>query len=495
MRVLLIAESDKDLWKQKLIRERILESFLDASVIIACGETDPSKHWEDSAVVYVLAGADMGDEGEAGARDLRERLKRQTRDYDIPSNYYKADRRFALGTMTSQELGLEQACIVDGGHALIDDFDPHAIFMAGGASVVRTLFCDLGNQLGIPTYRLIVTNYLNPQCEGRRIWLCTNNRNRLSTGQRDRFYHDESACWQHVDALIESLAAPANKLDTTARERRSSRIAFGAQRLAKCAARALVDFVVRKVTRGRRRRYNAGWMPLHSRWNYERNKGLSIEPESLKDSYVVFPLSIPLEAQTAMRAPQYQDQIATCAMIANVLPHDCHLVVREHPGWPGTLDHGRLKRLLRRHENILYVSGDKPMPALMDNAAALITVNSTSAVEAALRRIPVIVLGEAFYRGTGLGFDVEYFYDLRKLLSRIVAGEGREDKTELLRRLFFNFLMETFPPPGEKRFPHDTPAGSIELSADAIIAKLELIAPRHEGSDRGVAAAVIDGPH
>ena len=112
---------------------------------------------------------------------------------------------------------------------------------------------------------MIYANFLNPWSDGTRIWFCTNNYRRLAADRTDVFVHDETACWQHTDALIESLAAPANRLDAKARAKRSGRVAFGALTLAKCVAWAFVDCVASLARYERLPGYNPGWSLLRSR--------------------------------------------------------------------------------------------------------------------------------------------------------------------------------------------------------------------------------------
>ena len=142
MRVLLIAESDTDLSMYQLYRERIQEAFPDASVIIACGEDDPSKHREDSAVVYIFVGTELGGPGKPSADQVREMLQRQSLDHGILPRLHNADRQYVLGSKTGEELSLEQAYVVDRASDLIDEFEPHAMFMTGGSNIFRTVFAN-----------------------------------------------------------------------------------------------------------------------------------------------------------------------------------------------------------------------------------------------------------------------------------------------------------------------------------------------------------------
>lgn len=83
MRVLLIAESDTDLWKRNFYRDRILEAFPDAFVISACGEDDPSKHHDSSMDVYFRTKAKLGRSSELGAGDIRAVWPRQSLEFGV----------------------------------------------------------------------------------------------------------------------------------------------------------------------------------------------------------------------------------------------------------------------------------------------------------------------------------------------------------------------------------------------------------------------------
>ena len=96
-------------------------------------------------------------------------------------------------------------------------------------------------------------------------------------------------------------------------------------------------------------------------------------------------------------------------------------------------------------------------------------MNSTAAIEASVRNIPVVVVGEAFYKGTGLSYDVEYGLQLPEVLSEVIHDPKRCERQEALVSTICKILDETVPKPGLAV----TPEKYLEVIGEGIIAKLK----------------------
>jgi hypothetical protein len=173
-----------------------------------------------------------------------------------------------------------------------------------------------------------------------------------------------------------------------------------------------------------------------------------VDPASIRKPFFLFPLNVPEDAQILLRAPQFRDVLSICELVSNVLPYGHSLVIKEHPGHLGMIAYRRLRAALKQHKDMQYASGEVRLWGLVKEAKGLITVNSTAALEALVRNIPVIALGEAFYKGTGLTHDVEYLLDLQDVLSNIGTKNSGKDKQELLLSVIAQLLQETVPAPG-----------------------------------------------
>ena len=85
---------------------------------------------------------------------------------------------------------------------------------------------------------------------------------------------------------------------------------------------------------------------------------------------------------------------------------------------------------------------------LLDEASALVSVNSTAAIDALVRGKPVITLGETFYRGTGLTHDVGYFFNAHKAFAEAILDSNAGNRRETLVRVLSRLIQETHPGPG-----------------------------------------------
>lgn len=470
-RVLFVAEGEKDLRRYLEVAQEIERRHVGADLAVACASRDRAAWVADPRVRYAYADGVPSGTGDAEA--VHARMAEQYRRYGIPLTLFRADRRYVVGAASEAQMAAEQVHLVDWLAAQFDALQPGFVFLAGGPDLSRSIACILGNRRGIATYRILNGDYFNPGRRGARLWFCANNYRRASDDRTKAFAHDKAAVHRHVEQLLQALRAEATQLDRRARSLSSLRSAFGAREVGKCLARAAVDSAVGLARERRLPTYNPGWRRLRARLNYERNRRLAADPRDLPARYFLLPLNIPEDAQLTLRAPQYVDQLAMCSMVAAMVPFGCVLVLREHPGQPGMLDHAGLRDLLRRHANLRYIDAQQPIEPLLDNALALLTINSTSALEAMMRGVPVVTLGESYYRGRGLAFDIDYPFELQDALSRIAAGEGRGERSDQVRQLLCELVEESYPEPGVLTEGTPDMARRQALFVDAILAKIQ----------------------
>ena len=91
-------------------------------------------------------------------------------------------------------------------------------------------------------------------------------------------------------------------------------------------------------------------------------------------------------------------------------PEHAMLVIKNHPLDTGLIDYpdwiARLERRLGVQGRILYLESGK-LPALLQKARGLVTVNSSVGTSALINNCPVIALGKAIYAIPGLTFQAE----------------------------------------------------------------------------------------
>lgn len=468
MRIVLVTRDSVDLWKHEYFRDFVQNQFSEVLVKIICGELNRKLFKPKQDVHYVFDGyeehlkkyAKLTDKDIISVNGLQSSI--------VPSCQYKSDMRYVRTLASERNLVLEQIYLVEQAKSLLQNFEPELLFMTGGPNLIRNVFFLVGQYLKVRCYRMLNISYLNPDRVGVRYWFNSNNYCRLSNDNNDKFNYPEAKAFEHAEKLFTSIRKGKYELDKYARTTaQQTRVSIG--------LKTIFEDVKNTVSfrRFRFNRKSQSWNKLRSFKNHLLNKKLATKPYDIPKPFFLFPLNVPEDAQLVLRAPHLKDLLSICEQIANVLPYKHILVIKEHPGHPGMLDNYRLKALLRYHQNIFYVPGNVRLWDLLEDATALITINSTSALEALAKNIPVVTVGEAFYRGTGLTYDVDYLLKLPQILSEVIVDSKRQNRKKLLLTTISNFLQETVPPPG-KIEELDSPKNNyLNVIAKGILAKIE----------------------
>lgn len=163
-----------------------------------------------------------------------------------------------------------------------------------------------------------------------------------------------------------------------------------------------------------------------------------------KERFIYYPLHVPADVALTLRSPEYLDQLALIDFIARSIPFPWKLVIKEHPALVGAVDYRRIRQLLSQRDNVILINPGINNYAVIQQADAVITVNSKSGAEALLVGKPVIVLGDAFYRGCKAVFPINRLADLPDLISNIVYDSKVVDK-EMIDLYFQNIWAQSFP--------------------------------------------------
>jgi hypothetical protein len=142
---------------------------------------------------------------------------------------------------------------------------------------------------------------------------------------------------------------------------------------------------------------------------------------------VYYPLHVPADFALTIRAPEYLDQCALIDYLCRVVPHTYQVVIKEHPALIGAVPYARLTDLLARHDNLVLLDPGINNYRVLGKADAIVTVNSKSGAEALLLGKPVLVLGDAFYRGSALATRIDALHDLPAALGRALDHHAAAD--------------------------------------------------------------------
>jgi capsular polysaccharide export protein len=153
----------------------------------------------------------------------------------------------------------------------------------------------------------------------------------------------------------------------------------------------------------------------------------------LPKHYLFVPFQVPNDTQIICHSPwiksmeDFYDELVSAAVS---LPKDHVFVVKEHPSWPRSFVH-----LHHRHPKIIFANENNTQE-LIENAAAVITINSTVGIESLLLDKKVITLGDSFLNITGLVQHCSEQQALQEAISKLDKWQS----DPILRERFLAFL-------------------------------------------------------
>jgi len=146
--------------------------------------------------------------------------------------------------------------------------------------------------------------------------------------------------------------------------------------------------------------------------------------------YIFFPLHIPWDAQIATRNPMFSSQQAIVEMLSMACPPGVRLYIKEHPYFAGGVNR-RMLRAVRHLDNVEVLAPRIPSLDVVQDAAVVVTINSTAGWEAICRRKPVVVLGDPFYSYFRHVWKVNNVNDLPRILNAAyTAGPSAYDDAD-----------------------------------------------------------------
>jgi hypothetical protein len=191
------------------------------------------------------------------------------------------------------------------------------------------------------------------------------------------------------------------------------------------------------------------------------------------EPFVYYPLHVPADVALTIRSPEYFDQYALLDLLARTVPITHKVVFKEHPALVGAVPSARIGTLLARNDNVVLLRPWINNHDVMRRAAAVVTVNSKSGAEAIMLDRPVVVLGDAFYRGSGLVEVADGPADLEGALRRALAALPR--KPEAIGRFFQAVWDQSYP--GELFVNEPANCATFADSLTRVLAPAEVAVP------------------
>jgi hypothetical protein len=151
------------------------------------------------------------------------------------------------------------------------------------------------------------------------------------------------------------------------------------------------------------------------------------ETPDLNKPYLYFPLHFQPERSSCPEGSVYADQQLVIQMIADKLPDDTYLYVKEHPS-QFLMTRGALGRTQYFYEDVkklprvALVDDTFSSRRLIENSLSVVTLTGTAGMEALFCARPALVFGYAWYRKIPGVFYIEDPQELESALARIKSG-------------------------------------------------------------------------
>lgn len=176
---------------------------------------------------------------------------------------------------------------------------------------------------------------------------------------------------------------------------------------------------------------------LTPRANHKKRK--QFVQSQLPARYIFVPFQVPHDTQIASYSPWIHSMEALYDKVMEAIETlndpSLKVVFKEHPSW-----HKHYPHLYKKHPQARFANGNVTAD-LIDNAQAVITINSTVGIEALLMTQRVITLGQACYNIDGLVLHASNEQALSKHLSQITQGWQVDSH---LRDKFFSYLKHVY---------------------------------------------------
>ena len=128
--------------------------------------------------------------------------------------------------------------------------------------------------------------------------------------------------------------------------------------------------------------------------NLRKSKKVKYNDFNFDDYYAYFPLQFQPEATTDLWNPWLNNQIETSRILAQAMPDDFRLVVKEHPAMLGRRSYSFYEKLLKSPNVVLVDPYNNSHIEIIKNSRIVITSSITTSFEAALHKKPCIQISD-----------------------------------------------------------------------------------------------------
>lgn len=162
-----------------------------------------------------------------------------------------------------------------------------------------------------------------------------------------------------------------------------------------------LDSKIKALARTRGNRGNLVWTVRHELKKQVasvRRQFVNEGDSTLPGQYVFIPLQVHDDTQILYNSPYVDDMYEFVDLVhdaVDLLEEDISIVVKEHPADIGRIDYTDLRR---QYPDTVWLR-DYSIEEVIENARAVVTINSSVGMQALDRYVPVVTVGDSFYDG------------------------------------------------------------------------------------------------
>ncbi|CAM3954950.1 hypothetical protein [Mesobacillus thioparans] len=180
----------------------------------------------------------------------------------------------------------------------------------------------------------------------------------------------------------------------------------------------------------------------------------TVHEELYLQDYIYIPFQLETDSQIIKHSKTIKSMRQLVEVTSNALREfnksnntDLKIIYKTHPLYKSELniiDLDGIERICNSSENLIFLTeGDNKK--LVENAKAVITINSTVGLEALLFSKPVITLGEAFYGIEEISYPCKDLNDLPLLIEKALSTSvNKEMIDKFIYYLRFDYFHEIF---------------------------------------------------
>lgn len=147
---------------------------------------------------------------------------------------------------------------------------------------------------------------------------------------------------------------------------------------------------------------------------------------NLGEKFVLFPMHVEPELALLVYAPFWRNQFAVIQNVAQSMPADTTLYVKDHVVGLGTRNPSYYEKLVRI-PNVRLIHPEIPARKLINDAQGVVAITGTAALEAALLGKPAVTFGDVYFNIIeGHLFNIKAMEELPDVASKFGAVEPDE---------------------------------------------------------------------